>query len=228
MKYFGNIADIGMLVAMSKNDSAMIWSNNTDDKIFKDPHIDLSRENRLPSLFAKIKSSGDNRSRLILVNLILESLTDALLAHLIKRYSHFAKETNPSFHSKLSLLRAFNLIPDQVILSINCLREIRNRFAHKLDVTSFNDLDEKIIKTIDQTISAASIDQENELRTVEDKIYKIEFYAIVGLDIYEPNLRLMGEKINSKEFKDYLDSEYKRRINEQLSILKRGKSMGWR
>jgi hypothetical protein len=70
----------------------MIWSDKTGDRLFKDPHIDVLRENKMPDLFKKIEESGDDRSRTILTNLILEHLTDILLGHLIKNYESFIKE----------------------------------------------------------------------------------------------------------------------------------------
>jgi hypothetical protein len=197
----------------------MIWSDNSGKRLFEQPHIDVLKGNQLPDLFQKIKDSGDERSRTILVNLILEHLADILLGHLIKNYEDFVKDTKPSFYLKLSLLKAFDLIPEQVLASIDCLREIRNRFAHRLEITKFSDLDDKIIQKINQTVKGATFDSEEEKETLEQKISRLEFHAFVGLDGYEPNLRLLADKVNGKEFREHLDSEYKKRLLEQFDLL---------
>ena len=197
----------------------MSWSDSSGKKLFTDPHIDILRGNKLPDLFNKVRNSGDDRSRTILLNLILEHLTDILLGHLVKNYEKFTRDNRPSFFLKLSLLSSFELIPDQVFGSINCLREIRNKFAHQLEITSFADLDDKIISKINQTVKSASYDTQEIPETIDKKISRIEFHAVVGLDSYEPNLRLLGDQINSEGFRERLDQEYKKKLTEQSALL---------
>lgn len=197
----------------------MSWSDKSGKKLFNDPHIDILSENKLPDLFQKVKSSGDDRSRSILMNLILEHLTDILLTHLIKNYRKFVKTNKPSFYLKLSLLKSFELLPDQVFASIDCLREIRNKFAHRLEIVNFSDIDEKIQSKIDQTVRLASFEKEEMPQTLEKKISRIEFHAVVGLYAYEPNLKLLSDHINSPDFKEQLDKEYKAKLRAQFQLL---------
>jgi len=195
----------------------MWWNDKSGKRIFNQPHIDLYRDNKLIDIFVKIGETGDDRSRVILVNLILEHLIDILLEHLIKNYDNFSKETNPSFYLKLSLLKSFDIIPEQILNSINCLREIRNRFAHKIDITNFSDLDDKIIEKINITYSETpSVGND---RTIHQKIERLEFHSIAGLDLYEPNLKLLSNFINSQEFKEFLDKTYKNKLKEQSDFL---------
>lgn len=197
------------------------WSDKSGKKSFSEPHIDLLKGNKLPDLFQKIKSSGDDRSRIILCTLVIESQIDTLLGYLIKNYNLFL-ETNPSFHIKMVLLNSFDLIPDQIFKSVDCLKKIRNEFAHNLNIDSFKDLDKKIISRINQTIQHTAYENEkHDYNHFEKKISGIEFHAIVGLEIYEPNLRLFSDQINRKEFKDTLDAEYKKKLKEQHDMLDR-------
>jgi hypothetical protein len=196
------------------------WSDRSGKKMFSKPHMDLLKGNNLPNLFEKIRGPGNDRSRTILCTLVLESLTDKLLGHLIKDYESFLKDTNPSFYIKLSLLNSFDLIAEQIFKSIECLRKIRNEFAHNLNIDKFDDLNEKVISKINQTVQLTTYENgRTDYDTLEKKISSIEFHAIVGLDIYEPNLRLLSEQINSEEFKYRLNAEYKRRLREQHDIL---------
>jgi hypothetical protein len=194
------------------------WSDNTDSKFFKDPHIDIFKENRLVDIFKRIKKTGDDRSRSLLVNLILENQVDILLGHLIKKYKKYLKEAKPSFNNKLWLLHSFDMIPDQVYLSIDCLREIRNRFAHNLAVDRFSDLDNEIKTKIEKVILHTTFEKGNE-NSIEKKVYSIEVHAIVGLENYEPNLRLLSEQIYSKQFKELLETEYRKKIKEQHKFI---------
>jgi hypothetical protein len=197
------------------------WSDKSGKKLFSEPHMDLLKGNNIPDLFEKIRKSGNDRSRIILCTLVLESQTDRLLGYLIKNYDNYLKETNPSFYIKLSLLNSFDLIAEQIFKSIECLRKIRNEFAHNLNIDRFDDLDEKAISRINQTIQHTTYDKENTAHydTLEKKISAIEFHAVIGLEIYEPNLRLLSEQMNSNEFKDNLTTEYKKRLREQHDIL---------
>lgn len=196
----------------------LLWSDKSGKKLFKDPYIDIFKENRLVDIFQRVKKTGDDRSRSILTNLILENQTDTLLGHLIKNYEKYLKETNPSFYNKLSLLDSFDMLPEQIFKSINCLREIRNRFAHNLDIDKFEDLDQKIKTKIDQTILHTTFDNENP-NTLDQKILNIEFHAILGLESYEPNFRLLSDQINGEEFKKSLDVEYKNRLKKQHEFM---------
>jgi hypothetical protein len=198
----------------------MSWDDTSGKKLFRSPHIDIFGSNKMPDLFQKVKSSGDDRSRSILVNLILEYLTDILLSHLIKNYERFVKDNkNLSFYLKLSLLNSFDLLPDQVFTSINCLREIRNKFAHRLDIVSLSDLDKKTLIKIDQAVRSASFKKEALPKKLSEKISKIEFHAIVGLYAYEPNLKLLRDHINSPDFQGQLDKEYKTKLRSQFKLM---------
>ena len=117
------------------------------------------------------------------------------------------------------MLNSFDLLPDQVFTSINCLREIRNKFAHRLEIVSFSDLDKKTLSKIDQTAKSASYKKEAMPKALGEKIYRIEFHAIVGLSAYEPNLKLLSDHLNSPDFKQQLDKEYKTKLREQFQLL---------
>jgi hypothetical protein len=192
----------------------LLWSDKSGKKLFKDPYIDIFKENRLVDIFQRVKGTGDDRSRSILINLILENQTDTLLGCLINNYEKYLKETNPSFYNKLSLLDSFDMLPEQIFKSINCLREIRNCFAHNLYIDKFDDLDQKIKTKIDHVILHTTFDKENQ-NTLDQKIFSIEFHAASGLDNYEPNFRLLSDQINGEEFKKSLDVEYKNRLKKQ-------------
>lgn len=166
----------------------------------------------------KLKVTGDDRSRSLLVNLILEYQVDILLGHLIRGYDRYIKNTRPGFYNKLWLLHSFDVIPDQLYQSIDCLRKIRNRFAHNLNIDRFSDLDSEMIQEIERVVLKTTYQKEDN-DTIGKKITSIEFHAIVGLDSYEPNLRLLGKQIHSKEFKDLLKTEYLKKLKEQNRLV---------
>lgn len=175
------------------------------------PKFLTKEEYFLPEFFIRIKKAGDDRSRVIICHLILENKIDKLLSLLIKNYrKKLGGEYGLNFARKVDLLQAFEMIPENIFDSIKCITKIRNEFAHKLYLESFESIvEKKIINKINSAFNKAkttnnSADQED----IYSKIRQIEFHAIVGLELYETNLELFKNKVNSDKFKKDLEDSF--------------------
>ncbi|MEH6361223.1 MAG: hypothetical protein V7761_10875 [Amylibacter sp.] len=93
------------------------------------------------SRYLSIQNNESDRGlALIAISLLDEILTDVLRAYLLKG-SHTKSIFNgpnalvSSFYNKLNLCRALALISENEYIVMDCLRAIRNHFAHSLEAT---------------------------------------------------------------------------------------------
>ncbi len=80
----------------------------------------------------------DDRSFAIIGSSVIEREVEGLISILVPKL----KSDNLTFHSKIQLLKAWELIPHILLDNANFVRKIRNNFAHKLDSDSLESLDE--------------------------------------------------------------------------------------
>ena len=94
-------------------------------------------------LYEKIKSTGDDRSYVIMSALIVEYLSDNLLELLLRHYEKLLKANNLTFSDKVGLFSSVGLIPKHIITCVSPIRRIRNEFSHTLELDSLDKISDK-------------------------------------------------------------------------------------
>src|SRR5258707_8995739 len=142
-------------------------------KYFNEPHIDFFQPNPLVRYYQLINDSADDRSKIIMINLVLENQIDSLLKYLIYGYTENL-EARMNYNMKLILLDSFNLLPDAIFTAANCLRVIRNEFAHNLNIANYDSLPSDIIKNIKSSFQIVAFEVEKkEANSIEKQIKSI-------------------------------------------------------
>ncbi|MDE1259014.1 hypothetical protein [Vibrio aestuarianus] len=90
---------------------------------------------------SSIKNENDPTMLVLKVHLFAENIFENLIALKLPRGDRLVDKGNLSFHQKLTLVDALNIVPDEVISSFRFLNKLRNQFAHDLDAQiTHNDL----------------------------------------------------------------------------------------
>jgi len=225
---------------MSKKKSHSVYESKKRDCLFH-KQFDLWEKSNwnvdLPPFFKRLNNITDDRSFVILAASALEYQVDRFLKAFIPEAQILVND-NTNFSMKLKLLRAFRLIPSQFTNMIECIKDIRNEFAHNLEIDSFADAEksQKLqlhLKTLDrQWIQFKSDmcywDNKKPLRLKFKDIWRV---SIEGLRIYESNVRLFRQETENNQFIDQLhklskELKGKREDSEREAVLRM--YMPWR
>lgn len=110
--------------------------NNDKKPIFENPFFDFENvddnNDKTIELFDRISETGDDRSKIILAGIIVEWYLDRILKYLFVDYKNLSNRSDFTFSFKISILRSLRLIPLDIVIMCDCVRKIRNEFAHNL------------------------------------------------------------------------------------------------
>lgn len=185
------------------------WKSSPDKCLFWEPihSTKPSDWNKyMPPYFQRLNKLEDEMAFVILAANVLENEVDNFLKVFIPKYRLIIKE-NTGFNKKLELIRAFRLIPPQIIEFAECIRKIRNVFAHNSEIDNFNDLikSDKLSKHIvvldrlwDSYESEMTYGKIND--TYRDKFKDIWRKSLEGFFGFKSSIRLFREKTENKEF----------------------------
>jgi hypothetical protein len=198
------------------------------ESLFYRAMLDLPRHNELPELFQKVEGMDDERLLAIVTGLLVENRLDHQLAFFLPRYSVFEKVTEFGFSMKIRLLQALNFIPPLIPAAADCIRKIRNEFAHQLSKTHLSEIDPKILQGM-QSIEQSAYAGVNVIgpprqskKTLREVFSSVAAYCLFGLDRYAVNLRILREHISQCGFIEALGAEAYRRSMAWLEQVQSG------
>lgn len=158
--------------------------------------------------FERFSESGDDRSKSVLAGIIVEHHLDRLLKLLFVDYKFLTVRSDFTFSFKISILKSLRLIPDNIVTMCDCVRKVRNEFAHNLVISSINEVNKKLHNQIHQ-LYVENTQTNNEVPLIK-KFTSIYNLGSGGLRSFEQNIRLLREKIDEPDFEEDLH-----RINEK-------------
>lgn len=167
-------------------------------KPFFDFRIDMEIRQEMPDIFRKAEKSGDERSFVLVTALIIEYHLDRLLKLLFPKFKKLSNVPEFSFHEKSLMFESLKLIPNHIILCCNCINGIRNQFAHDLKINLIEEITPQKRTKLKSLYSEIYYD--DLLKTPKGYFQAISFIAITGLQIYEPNIKFLRQKIDSPDF----------------------------
>jgi len=165
----------------------------------------------VPALFERASRAGDDRSLVLFSALLVEAQLDELLGIWIPRYSKLANRMDLTFSLKLDLLDAMRLIPRLVVRSADCVRDVRNKFAHRLACDHLDQL-EAIAPDVCARVKACYVEEHANsvpfpgppATSLREQFDAVAFTAICGLRCYQTNLHALRKAIDDPEFIEHL------------------------
>ena len=164
-----------------------------------------------------VDSAKDERSKAILAAIVVESNLDSILKIWLPGFDKLVKDKNKdlTFSMKISLLRAMNLIPEHILEAADRIRDVRNAFAHKLEIKELNQLEQSTegrLTGLYNRIFGSSPD--NTLRDRHDALIK---FAVQGLRAYAANVQLLRNALLAENFVSNLVNNENARQAENLA-----------
>lgn len=191
-------------------------------------NVDLNNDKTV-ELYNRISKTGDDRSKIILAGIIVEWYLDRILKHLFVDYKILTDRSDFTFSFKISILKSLRLIPLNIIIMCDCVRKIRNEFAHNLNIDTINQTEKKFKDQIHQ-LYVENVENASKI----DLIKKFESVYRLGsshLRTYEKNIFLLREKIDDSNFEKELEKlnnermfEYHQNLMEKepIEIIEKG------
>lgn len=155
----------------------------------------------LPKRVAYFNESTEERNGVTYLALFVEMELFRIVKIIYPDFSKFLGNAN--FNSVINYLRSFKLIPDHILDATKCVKDIRNEFAHKIDIVNLSDLPEKLLEKLNHLIDTYEGDY-NYVKiedTLLSKYKTICMNIIAALRIYEPSIKSIREQLDSGKFR---------------------------
>jgi hypothetical protein len=181
-------------------------------KQYDDKHGFSKWNKTISSYIKKINESVDDRAYVIFAAGLLEKQITQILQIIFPKYKLFEDVDSFTFSMKIRTLKALNLLPNHFLNFSDLVREIRNVFAHNIDIESFDDfaMHPKLLKKLQKIDSYCAEWKDNLVKSNFDNLWRDKFddiyrLALEGLFCYEENVKALFDKIWNKEFIKELD-----------------------
>jgi len=151
----------------------------------------------------EFESINDHRSLALVGAMLVENKIDELIKSYIPGFESITNK-DVTFSFKIELAKAFKLIPSKILNGIEPIRQIRNGFAHKLELKSFEDYNQ-----------SQSGSKKNDFKSVKNKLntmgkfgnssleseYKVLVTTLIyALLIYTEQINTYMEKVKDPKF----------------------------
>lgn len=174
------------------------------------------RVNELPELFQKTAGLNDHRLLALVTAMIVEDRINKVLSAFFARPKLIVDNDKFTFSMRIRVLEAANIIPLHITEACDIIRDIRNTFAHQLDITSFDQID-KPWKRVSGLISRRPdiVGSRGESRL--DQFRSLSFVAIVGLDSFKTSARLLREALQNPAVINKIAKEHATKCDLEFS-----------
>lgn len=182
------------------------------------PSRQTDHNTEMPELFEKIKKeSGNDRSFVITTSLVIEHNIDRFLQILIPGYDGELIDIKDyrrdlEFGLKIRLMKALKIIPKNILDCVDCVKNVRNDFAHDLDIDSLELISETNKKRLETYYRQSNrykyydrYYKNSEPKSIRDSFHAVSYVAALGIRSYESNIITLREIIQSGKFLEKLE-----------------------
>lgn len=156
---------------------------------------------KINSMIDKLRSLNDDRALVIVAALFVEKAIDDYLSSLIPDFLKIEDERDMTFSLKIKLASSFKLCHSSFFKCSHKIREIRNEFAHNIEIERINDLDSSYLISL-QT-HCKNWGHEEEIKDLDfiDIFQHVSKTIILNLMMRVHVNNIMTRYIRTKQFK---------------------------
>lgn len=166
----------------------------------------------IPQYIIKFDSYKEDRNSVIYLTLLIEIQIDEIIQALFPAFYEDGcfDKTNTYIRDKIKTLKAFRLLPTQILDSIKCINYIRNEFAHEIKLCTFEDFssieNKRKTRTIDKLVLLTN-EYEGDYRyeetedTLKNRFKSLCLNTITALRLFVPQVRELRLNIEQKTSK---------------------------
>lgn len=211
-----------------KRKKYQFWETDPSKALFHRPFADWDKNSDwnedVPPYFKRLNKLTDDRAFIILAAAVLEYQIDRFLKCFIPDYKTLITD-NTNFGFKIKIVKSFRLIPPQITECADLIRNIRNEFAHNLQIDNFDEMtDQTKLKKYLIDLDKICRDYKEEMHysknnpTYIRKFKDVWRKSFAGFRSYEKNIRLFRKMT---EEKSYIDGLYLLSIEKEKERLKK-------
>jgi hypothetical protein len=142
----------------------------------------------VPNFLRRINKLRDDRALLIMSALTIEYYLDLVLACWIPKYKTLSENRDFTFSLKLDLLDSFKLLPKYIVTHANCVRKLRNDFAHDINADSLKELGTKSLSSLRGILQSHFGDEILEANSERDLVSISTGVVLLGLFAYKSGI----------------------------------------
>ena len=170
---------------------------------------DLMEVDDASALLKKVHDAGDERSMVLVSAMVCETYIDRMLSILLPKYSRLLDDSASfTFSTKIKLLESFEIIPLHLTRAADLVRQVRNEFAHNLEVSLLADIDPKIIRKLHGLYTQRGIRTEVGPDDLSNLFSVVSYIATSVLYAYRETLRSFSAAVRDPHFADALAAEH--------------------
>lgn len=219
---------------MTDRKAGKLFRGDQGSCVFKRPLIILDEHDKketLPVFIQRLQGTVDHRSLALLGALVLEHHLDSMLSAFMPKYKKLTDKSDSfTLSLKIAMLSALHLIPEHLTGCADVVKDVRNAFAHKLELDSFENLDGTIrdrIKTRCIEIHGTSY-VKSKLTTASEQYWEVLFFAVSGLCLYLSNVITLRSRLDNPEFIKELESTAQHQSTEAMAEIMKAKPISTR
>lgn len=172
----------------------------------------LLEQDDVVEMMRKIRDTQDSRSFVLVSAMVTETYVERLLSLLLPKYSLEHQLAS----KKIALLASFEIIPKHITDAALAINQVRNKFAHDLQIVSFAELAKKFPNIITQlraiALSAGNSPTANTTTDAALLFDGASFVATQGLRRYQENVRFYASFVRSEGFMNSLTEQHEREM----------------
>ncbi|CAH1070285.1 conserved hypothetical protein [Candidatus Nitrotoga sp. 1052] len=197
----------------------MYFHGEEGKTIFSHPfNRSLLEEDDASKLLKKVHDAGDDRSMVLVSAMVCETYIDLLLAILLPKYSRLLDGAgNFTFSTKIKLLDSFEIIPSHLTRAADLVRQVRNEFAHNLEVSSLSDVDPKIFRKLRGLYDERKIRTDIGPDDLSNLFSTVSYLATSVLYAYRESLHRFAAAVRQPEFANGLAAQH---LSEHKVVIK--------
>ena len=165
-------------------------------------------------IFKRLTKLKEDRAIVLVGALFVENAVDQLITSIIPDFSKVNKRKEITFSVKIDLAKALNMAPSSILNCADRIRDIRNEFAHNIELETFDDLDERHYDSLKAHLYKYLPNNAPEKKTIDNYSFYELFRdatenTVLNLLIYAWNINVLNEYIRTDEFMQNLIKYFK-------------------
>ncbi|MCI0489225.1 MAG: hypothetical protein L0229_21750, partial [Blastocatellia bacterium] len=167
-----------------------------------------------------VKEYDDDRLLVLVGALLVENAVDRLLASFMPGYKALQEKSRDfTFSMRIELARALQLIPNHILSAADAIRDVRNKFAHVLEINTFAALGKNKGQALRDHLRNFSVIPEQDWDEA-DIFGQLVIVTTMALYLYKPHTQWLNEYVRSssfmKTFSDYCTARRKGEIPNEV------------
>ena len=198
------------------------WINDLGKSILTQPFFELTDfikwNEEMGKFYEKVNDTDDERSFVLLLAIIMEFHIDVIIKAFFPGYKEILKRKELTLSLKIDLLKSLKIVPQSIFKLADCIRKIRNEFAHQFEIEKVEDLKihKKVLITELDILCAKYVNHlvysKYDTSNYREKYKDIATFVNNALREYEPAIQLIRKELDSDAFLQQVIKKHKIKI----------------